>query len=467
MSMNLERPGSNLRRLAGLMLLLVFCLACRTAPSISPAPAEVATATPLAISTAIPNRVPSGLYIDASRRLGRISRLVYGTNHGPWSIVPHQLLPQAEAAGISYLRFPGGNWGDRNNLRSYQVDQFIALARRMGAEPSISVRLRGGTPEQAADLVSYANIEKGYGVRYWTIGNEPELYGDYDTERYNREWRAVAEAMLRVDPDIVLVGPDVTQYTTNIPAKRRDGEGRDWIREFLLANGDLVDIVSIHRYPFPVSKTNPTVSVEELLASTREWNSIIRHLRTVIRETTGRYLPVAVTEANTHWTHATGGETTPDSFYAALWWGDVLGRLIRQRVEIVAHFTLQSKAQTGGWGLLESYDVRPAYYVYQLYQRFGQELVYTASDDADVSIFGALREDGALTLMVVNLGPKERHKDVNTDGFEAEAPAEVWLFDSEHRAESIAPQLVWRGSGAVLPGHSITLILLPAASARG
>jgi hypothetical protein len=61
----------------------------------------------------------------------------------------------------------------------------------LGAEPSISVRLHGGTPEAAAELVRYTNIEQGYAVRYWSIGNEPSLYRDYDTETYN-------EAMGRV-----------------------------------------------------------------------------------------------------------------------------------------------------------------------------------------------------------------------------------------------------------------------------
>ena len=32
----------------------------------------------------------------------------------------------------------------------------------------------------------------------------------------------------------------------------RTSQGKDWMTEFLRANGDLVDIVSIHRYPFPL-----------------------------------------------------------------------------------------------------------------------------------------------------------------------------------------------------------------------
>ena len=403
--------------------------------------------------------MPHALYVDVGQRLGRISPLVYGTNHGPWSVVTYDLRPQAEAAGITFLRFPGGNWGDQNTLRGYQVDQFIDLAQWMGAEPSISVRLTGGTPESAAELVRYANVESGYNIRYWSIGNEPSLYSEYDTVRYNTEWRTFAEAMRAVDPDILLIGPDLHQYSSESATDPKDQAGRDWLREFLLANGDLVDIVAIHRYPFPASMMDARTTIGDLRANSREWDEIIPHLRAVIREAVGRDLPVAVTEVNTHWSSAVGGEATPDSFYAAIWWGDVLGRLVRQRVEIVAHFSLHSNNSIGGWGLLGRSDVRPAYYVYQIYQRFGSQLIHASSDDPDLSIYAALRDDGALTLVVINLGSEERTYPLHLDGFAA-GEAEVWRFDADHRAERVGTWMVT--DKVTLPAQSITLYVISA-----
>jgi len=399
--------------------------------------------------------------VDAALSLGTISPYVYGTNHGPWSSVPFELQPQAEAAGITFLRFPGGNWGDQNDLRPLQIDRFIALARSMQAEPSISARLQGGSPEQAAELVRYVNVENDYGVRYWSIGNEPALYGDYDTVRHNTEWRAIAEAMLAVDPDILLIGPEVTQYTGNPTTDPRDESGRDWVREFLLANGDLVNVVSIHRYPFPSSMTSPPASIDDLRGNSREWEQIIPNLRALIHETTGRDLPIAVTEANSHWSSAYDGEGTPDSFYNAIWWADVLGRLIRQGVTIVAHFSLQSNASTGGWGLLGRSEVRPSYYVYQMYKRFGQELLYASSDDPDLSIYAARREDGVLTVMVINLSPEEKEKPLLLSGFTPGGSAEVWRFDTGHLAESVGTETIGPETTIALPAQSITLYVVP------
>ncbi|HDQ74138.1 MAG TPA: hypothetical protein ENN19_18900 [Chloroflexi bacterium] len=443
-------------RWAARVLLLLCCVACGARP-----PDTLPTWTPA------PTPVPDALFVDGGQALGPISPYVYGASYGPWVIVPPDLMPQAEASGVTYLRFPGGEWGDQNDLRDYHIDRFIAFARQIGAEPKINVRMPGGTPEQAADLVRYCNVTNDYNVRYWAIGNEPNLYtayimyDDYDTVRYNREWREFAEAMRAVDPDIVLIGPETSQYTGNPETDPRDEAGRDWVREFLLANGDLVDIVAIHRYPFPTTMTGPSPTIDELRANSREWDVIIPNLRALIRETTGRDLPVAVDEINSNWTHATGGEATPDSFYNAIWWGDVLGRMIRQQVDIVAYFLLQSQTSQGGYGLLARFEARPTYYVYQMYQHFGDELLYASSDDPDVSIYAARRQDGALTLMLINLGPDEARKPLRLENVTPAGPAEVWLFDIEHPAERIGAQTLADGAVIVLPPQSISLYIMP------
>lgn len=433
------------------------------APGETPTATPVPTATPLPTLTPVPTPVPGGLAVDAALDLGPISPLIYGANYGPWAVVPYDLLPEAEAAGIRFLRYPGGEWGDQNDLRAYQIDQFIAFAEQIGAEPHICVRLRGGTPEASAELVRMANVEKGYGVRYWSIGNEPNIYPEddlMDTEEYNAAWRAHAEAMRAVDPGILFVGPNVTGYTGNPATDPRDDAGRDWMREFLLSNGDLVDVVAIHYYPFPSSVNAPPATIDQLRANTPRWDALMVNLRALIRETTGRDLPIAIGEFNSHWNHAVGGEGTPDSFYNAIWLGDVLGRLIRQKVEIAAFFMLRAGGGFGGFGILGDREVYPTYYVYQIYQRFGSSLVYSSSDDPDVSIYAALRDDGALTLVVINLGSEAQEKRLMLEGFEPAGPAEVWLFDAEHQAERVGEQVVADGVSLALPAQSISLLIL-------
>lgn len=413
------------------------------------------------------------LTVDAGQPLGTISPYVYGANYGPPSLVSLDLIPQAEASGVTYFRIPAGRWGDDNDLRLDMVDLYYRQVQAWGGELAISARLpgSGGTPEKAAELVRYT-LEQGYTVRYWAIGNEPDLidayksvetltnFADVRIDDYNRDWRAVAEAMLAVNPDILLIGPDVSQFPPTPDGDPYTNVRREWVRAFLKANGDLVDIVSIHRYPFPASMQSIT-TIEQLRNNVTEWDVIIGNLREVVRDATGKDLPIAITEANSHWSNGGNGEATPDSFYNAIWWADVLGRMIRHKVDIVSYFAFQSVGSLGEFGLLERYEVRPTYYIYQLYKQFGSRLLTSASSDPDVTISAALREDGALTLMVINLGPDEVTKSFVLNGYTAAGEAEVWRFDAAHKAEQI--ESVDVSVGLTLPGQSVTLYIVPAA----
>ena len=451
--------------------LLLACLtACTARPHPTPpAPRPQAeqpiapplTATPARLPTRTP--VPGVLYVDAATSLGPVSRLSFGTNCGPWMGVPVDLIDRFRASGLTLLRFPGGNWGDLNDLEAYQIDQFIALAGQIQAEPLIAVRLRGGTPAKAADLVRYVK-QRGYPVRYWSIGNEPSLYASrepgYDTVRHNQEWRAFATAMRAVDPAIVLVGPDIHQFTGHPATDPKDAAGRDWLREFLRANGDLVGVVSIHRYPFPRRTGDPPPTLAELLADCDDWDGLVHALRLAVREAAGRDLPVAVTEFNSHWANVTGTDTTPDSFGSALWLADVLGRLVRARVDMVAHFALQSGPRAGGYGLLATSEVRPSYYVYQMYRHLGQELVYASSGEPRLTILAARRPDATLTLMVINRGPRAAVP-VRLDHFLPSGRAEVRLFDATHPAEALPPVEVSASFSYDFPPLSVTLLAIP------
>ncbi len=436
-------------------ILLLFVAACATRPAEIPP---------------TPTAVPGALVVYAAETVGPIPPTVYGTNYGPWITVPGGVLDAYQQSGLRLLRFPGGAYGDEHTIRPSQFDMLMQLANMVNAEAAVSARLVGGTPEQAVELMRYANEQNDYNVRLWSIGNEPSLFaniyeeGAWDTAHYNQEWRRFAEAMKTADPNILLLGPDIHQFTANLAQNPKDVNGRDWMVEFLKANGDLVDVVTIHRYPFPANMAQPNATVAELMASSAEWDETIPYLRALIQEHTGRDLPIGVMEINSYWSHASGGETTPDSLANAIWWTDVLGRLIRQRVDYVAHFVLQTNASQGGWGLLARTDVRPTYYVYQLYQKFGQELLRTDFDtESDVSLYAARRDDGVLTMMAVNRGPETAVETLQLIDFAPGTPAAVWRLDETHNATPVEPVAFEAITTLTLPGYSATLYEIPAA----
>jgi hypothetical protein len=425
---------------------------------------ELTTATPIVLSTwtPVPTAETGVVVIDAAQELGPISPYISGVNHGPWATVPFDLSIYALDAGITFIRFPGGNYGDDHNLRELQIDQFIQMTRQYGAEPHMSVRLQDGTVEAAAAMVEYTNVEKDYAVRYWSIGNEPNLFGEeYDTAQFNSDWRAYAEAMLAVDPDIILVGPDINTYVADGAANPKDASGKDWMEEFLKANGDLVDIVSIHRYPFPRTMNTAPPAPAELLDSAREFDTTIPFLRQTIRDITGRDIPVAVTEVNSNWSHTAGAETTPDSYLNAVWWADAMGRLIRQQVDIIAFFSLQSSPQLGAYGMLASTELRPVYHVYPIYKMFGRTLLQASSGVENVSVYASRRDDGAITVVMINMNEGEQSVPVRFDGLtQAELNAEVWRLDSTMEYKQVDSLSITDAQEVSLPGYSVSLLII-------
>ena len=448
-----------MKRQFSIMLVMLALLVSSCGPAI-PA-ATVAPVAPTA-PVATPTTTPNVLSVDPAIALGPISPYLYGTNYGPMHAVTLEMMPLVEQAGFSVLRFPGGAWTDGVDIKNFQIDQFMAFCEQVGAIPTISVRLLDGKPETAAELVRYTNITKKYGVVYWSIGNEPSIYTqlkqanyDYTTENLNRDWRPIAEAMKAVDPTIKLIGPEIHQWNDSYETTPKDSAGRDWMTEFLKVNGDLLDVVSVHRYPM-YSPNNP-VTAQSLRENTRRWVREIEYLRSLTTEILGRELPIAYTEVNSDPTSSILQEASPDSFYNAIWYADVLGQMMNSDVFMVNQWVLSQRST--GLGLFNGNNIRPTFHVFPLYKNFGSEQVHAASGVADVDIFAAKRDDGALTLMVINLSDIEQRLPLQVAGMEL-AEAEVWLLDINHNAENLGMQTFAMDGIVTLPAQSATLYII-------
>jgi alpha-L-arabinofuranosidase len=396
------------------------------------------------------------LTIDTTQILREIPSTVYGANFGLLNVIPVDLIEEALNSGVYFWRFPGGRVGDVQDLQNSQIDSFIRDARTYGMEPLIHVRLENGTPENGAEIVEYVNIEKEYNVRYWSVGNEPDLYDDFDVPRLLSEWREIVLAMKAIDPSIIIVGPDISQFTGEEGNEYLDVR-HNYLRDFLQANGDLVDVVSVHRYPFP--QNNQQTTIADLRANAPEWTEYAQNLRRYADDYGRSEMQMGFMETNSHWSATIGGEATADSRYHAVWWADVLGRLITENVDFVAYYSMQSNDQLGVFGLMARFEVRPTYYVYQLYKNFGNRLVFTQSSDNDVRIYGALNDNNQLTMIVINLSDDEKTRSLVLNGSEG-GEAQVLRFDDTLNAEPVDTVLIENGGTLTVLPHSITLYTL-------
>ena len=126
------------------------------------------------------------------------------------------------------------------------IDQFVGYCRDQKVEPVIEVPIFREDPDMAAQWVAYCNATKNYNIRYWTIGNEPDLaalskdsvWQEYNAYDYINDFRAMYNSMKQVDPSIFILGPELAvDYT--------EGE-EDWLTPFIQYDGDIVNMASVH-----------------------------------------------------------------------------------------------------------------------------------------------------------------------------------------------------------------------------
>lgn len=320
----------------------------------------------------------------------------------------------------NWARGGGGQWGDWT-LEPARLEAFLALAKKVGAEPLLAINTKRGTPAAAADLVRYVNVERKHGVRYFQIGNEPDLTDDLTAgpEVYADQVVAFVDAMRAVDPDLRAVGPELL---TGAHIGGLHGR-RDWLTPVLQRARGRLAALSWHYYPLDSGQRNPQssaiVSFENLFQEEApDWDPAaisfadrIMPSFAAIRDAHAPGAELWVTEFAEDPGPAFGAGLS-DVLAGALWTGDALGRYAEHGPGAVLRWVFKSPGQA--FGILDDQNnPRPPYGATWLYARhFGDRFVATETTAlTEVAARAALREDGALTVMLVNKtdAPKRVH----------------------------------------------------------
>jgi alpha-L-arabinofuranosidase len=270
------------------------------------AAAGIACSTDLAFGRFLPAQTPTSkqseaarVYLDSRRTVAPLDRNLFGSFlehlgraiyegiYDPGSRLSDangfrkDVMDEVRQMGVPIIRYPGGNfvsgynWLDGvgpkqdrprvldkawNSLNSNQfgTNEFMAWCKAVGTLPLMGLNLGTGTPEEAAALVEYCNVEKGtkwselrrkhgfaepYKVKYWCLGNEmdgPWQIGHMTATEYGLKAQDAARQMHYVDPSLQLIacgssGPLMPTYL-------------EWDREVLEQCYDYVDGLSLHRY---------------------------------------------------------------------------------------------------------------------------------------------------------------------------------------------------------------------------
>jgi len=178
-------------------------------------------------------------------------RFPYGalSNNYLWTKDPSNLVDGPEPCVAVPGRAPGGwDWAvDEQGFfkKDLGFDEYVALCRKIGAEPVVCVNIMSHVfkPDDeitidtliyyAREWVRYANITKGYGIKYWQLGNEQDHHSDiYPQAAFKTDYKRMAMAMLEVDPTI----------------KTAPGLLNRWNDEMLRYCPEYVEFITCHQY---------------------------------------------------------------------------------------------------------------------------------------------------------------------------------------------------------------------------
>lgn len=366
-------------------------------------------------------------------------------------------------AGVGAMRYPGGSYADIYHWQTHTApggyvapgtgfDAFMGTVRATGAQPVLIANYGSGTPEEAAGWVRYANVTKGYGAKYWEIGNE--IYGndhygsgwehdehaDKSPQEYARQVRAYAAAMKAVDPS-VKIGAVLTAPGNWPDGVVGQGDPGDWNHTVLSQVTDVIDFVSVHWYAGG-SDTTADAALSRLTRLPGELREVRRQLDRYAGADSPR-IGIALTEVNTN----TGGAlltARPNGLFAA----DAFATALENGVFTVDWWnthngpgqisTVDGETDYGDMGMLSSGACSGAvcqppantpfhpYFGMKMTSELGttgDTMVAAASSAQDVSAHAVQRRDGRLSVLLINKNPDAaRTVDLAYTGFTPPPP---------------------------------------------
>jgi hypothetical protein len=453
----------------------------------------------------------ANIAIDAGSPRGTISPTAFGMNTAVWDghLLDGSMPSVLRRAGVTILRFPGGSSADNYHWQTNSFcnggytnpnntfDAFMGVARATGAQPLITVNYGsnatctgGGDPAEAAAWVRYANVTKGYGVKYWEIGNEVYGNGTYpggwETDlhpqkgpaAYASNTAAFVDAMKAADPSIK-VGVALTT-----PGYWPDGRAPAWNTAVLDGVCAKIDFVDVHWYPINDAGTDA-----DLLASTGQIAGMMATLRAAITAHCGaraNQIQILLGEMNTN---STGKQRVglvdalflADGFMTWLedgaantsWWDlhngiDLSGNNSPSLYGAATYGDLGVLSSGGSAGGVSEPPVNtpfPPYYGLQMLTKLGMPgdtMVAASSDQALVTAHAVRQANGNLALMLVNKSPDTTYNvALSLSGYSPASTATIYSYGMQSSTISARSVLgIGNAFAQSIPPYSLTTVVM-------
>lgn len=451
--------------------------------------------------------------VNSKQTIREVDPRLFGLNTAIWdgafnTATTAELLLEADNQA---LRFPGGSISDiyhwQTNTSDGETwqwatsfDAFAHIATLTQAQVFITANYGTGTPAEAAEWVRYSNQTKGYGFKYWEIGNEN--YGTWEADHnirpndpvtYATRFKEYVQQMKAVDPSIKIgavieaTEDGSANYPDEVVTNPRTGASHSGWTAVLLATfqqlGVTPDFVVYHRY----EQGPGGESDAYLLTAAKGWSADATTIRQILNDYLGAnaaLVEINCTENNSVYGNP-GKQTT--SLVNGLFLADSIGNIMKTEFNSFFWWDLRNGQEAGnnnssslyGWRRYGDYgivnaadpagpaDRYPTFYVYKLLQHFarGGEIVLEAGSDYNgLGVYAVRDHNKTLHLLLINKHPTATlNTSVTIDGFNVGPQAEVYRYgipqDEAARTGTGSADL---DHGAVaLPGKTFTYTPAP------
>jgi hypothetical protein len=403
------------------------------------------------------------LTVNAGQTVRVVDNRIFGLNTAVWNTYTttygdSQVVALMQATNTGALRYPGGSTADTFHWQTNMAgttdytsfgttfDDFAAYAKGLNSQVFITVNYGSGTPAEAAAWVQYSNVTKGYGFKYWEIGNE--CYGSWETDdnkpandsvEYGTRAAQYYQAMKAVDPTIkigVVASPGEDDYENALDPgvlnTRTNTKHYGWTPQVLAtmqALGVTPDFVIYHRYEQGPSGENDAVLLQAAAVGSLTSNPIYPWSTEVasMRQQLSDYLPGTGANVEIDCTENNSVSTEPGkqsvSIVNGLYMADSVGSALQTELNALVWWDTFNGQETDGnmsstlygWRMYGDYGIMnaggetyPTYYIHKLLGNFahgGDSVVKASSSSTLLSVYAAKRQNGSLTLLVINKDP--------------------------------------------------------------
>jgi Glycosyl hydrolases family 39 len=273
-------------------------------------------------------------------------------------------------------------------------DQWVQAIKAIGAQPLIIVPYR---TVDAVNMLKHFNRDTNDYVRYWIVGNEPDLAG-ISAATYSTNFNRVYDAMKAIDPTIKIGGGVTAAY--NAP----------FLQTFLQRSGRRVDFVDFHGY---AQEGIVPGDYTTLFHIAEEYGNSITNLRSLIQQIVPArtsQIGIEVGEWELNW----GGTAQNNINFHAVWVASVLGNILKAGGRSLFYADKGNAIYGSPHTFTDAYghvvnikpdDANPAYYGIGMYtgeglfRGFGSTMVSASTTLPNIEVFAS---DYPKNIVVIN-----------------------------------------------------------------